>query len=49
VAIGASTLGESSMTTPAFMDGHIYIRGKKSLFCIGEKIKNEKLRMKNEI
>jgi len=37
VAIGTATLGESSMTTPAFMDGHIYIRGKKSLFCIGEK------------
>ena len=34
--IAASPLGERSDATPAFLDGRIYIRGKKHLFCIGE-------------
>ena len=34
--ISNSPLGESSMTTPAFTDGHIYIRGEKYLYCIGK-------------
>ncbi len=37
VAIGTASLGEASMTTPAFSDGHIYIRGEKHLFCVGSK------------
>lgn len=36
VSIGQSPLGEDGMTTPAFMDGRIYIRGNEHLFCIGE-------------
>jgi outer membrane protein assembly factor BamB len=30
-------LGEKVVCTPAFMDGRIYIRGEKNLYCIGEK------------
>lgn len=33
--LGKAKLGESSNTCPAFMDGRIYIRGKKNLYCIG--------------
>ena len=34
--VGQCPLGEEAMTTPAFMDGRIYIRGSKHLFCIGD-------------
>ena len=36
VLVGESALDEDCMTTPAFTDGQIYIRGNKHLFCIGE-------------
>jgi len=36
VSIAQSPLGEDGMTTPAFIDGRIYIRGNEHLFCIGE-------------
>ena len=36
VLVGESELGETCMTSPAFTDGKIYIRGNKHLFCIGE-------------
>lgn len=36
VSIGECPLGEDGMTTPAFADGKIYIRGNKHLFCIGK-------------
>ena len=35
-SIGESPIGESGMTSPAFADGKIYIRGNKHLFCIGK-------------
>lgn len=35
VLVGESELGETCMTSPAFTDGRIYIRGNKHLFCIG--------------
>jgi len=31
------SLGEKTTASPAFADGKIYLRGDKSLFCIGEK------------
>jgi outer membrane protein assembly factor BamB len=34
--MGEAPIGESAMTTPAFSDGRVYIRGNKHLFCIGE-------------
>lgn len=34
--VGAPALGESSVCTPAFADGHIYIRAGKSLYAIGK-------------
>jgi len=34
--ITETELGEECVTSPAFLDGRIYIRGKKHLFCIGE-------------
>jgi len=34
--VGRCELGEECVTSPAFQDGRIYIRGKKHLFCIGE-------------
>jgi outer membrane protein assembly factor BamB len=34
--INQSPLGEKAMTIPAFMDGHIYIRGTENLYCIGK-------------
>ncbi len=34
--IGENPLGEKTVTTPAFADGKILIRGDKSLFCIGK-------------
>ncbi len=33
--IARSELGEKVFASPAFMDGRIYIRGEKNLFCIG--------------
>ncbi len=36
VLVGESAIGEDCMTTPAFTDGKIYIRGNKHLICIGE-------------
>ena len=33
--VATSPLGEKSNTSPAFLDGRIYIRGRKHLFCIG--------------
>ena len=35
VPIGNPPLGEPSLCTPAFLDGRIYIRGTKNLYCIG--------------
>lgn len=35
--IGEPQLGERAYATPAFADGRIYLRGEKSLYCIGEK------------
>lgn len=34
--IAEPELGERSDCTPAYADGHIYIRGKEHLYCIGE-------------
>ncbi len=36
VKVGQSALGESSSCSPAFMDGRIYIRGEKHLYCISK-------------
>jgi outer membrane protein assembly factor BamB len=33
--LGRAELGEKAHTSPAFMDGRIYIRGKENLYCIG--------------
>lgn len=35
-AVSSNPLGESGMTTPAFMDGRIYLRGNEHLYCIGK-------------
>lgn len=35
-SLGDPVLGEKSVVTPAFADGAIYLRGEKSLFCIGK-------------
>jgi outer membrane protein assembly factor BamB len=34
--VGEPSLGEKSVVTPTFMDGRIYLRGSKYLYCIGE-------------
>ncbi len=34
--IAEGALGESCVTSPAFQDGCLYLRGKKHLFCIGK-------------
>lgn len=34
--VASNALGEDAVTTPAFMDGRIYIRGSKNLYCIGK-------------
>jgi outer membrane protein assembly factor BamB len=39
IPVGEPKLGERSACTPAFSNGRIYLRGDKTLFCIG---KNEK-------
>jgi outer membrane protein assembly factor BamB len=33
---GESNLGEKTVATPAFSNGHIYIRGVRNLYCIGK-------------
>lgn len=33
--VGEATLGEPCVTSPAFQDGRMYVRGKQHLFCIG--------------
>lgn len=35
--LARSELGEEVLSSPAFADGRIYIRGKKTLFCLGNK------------
>ncbi|MCF8297524.1 MAG: PQQ-binding-like beta-propeller repeat protein [Saprospiraceae bacterium] len=35
-SIGTNELGEKSDCTPAFMNGKIYIRGEKNLYCVGK-------------
>ena len=40
--LGRNELGEKCLATPAFMDGRIYIRGKKNLYCIGKKAGSKK-------
>jgi len=35
--LGEANLGEECVTSPAFQEGRIYLRGKNHLFCIGEK------------
>lgn len=34
--IGQASLGESTVATPAFANGRIFIRGEKNLYCIGK-------------
>jgi outer membrane protein assembly factor BamB len=34
--IAKNPLGEECLTSPAFQDGRMYIRGKEHLFCIGQ-------------
>jgi len=34
--ISENELGEIAGTTPAFSDGHIFIRGENNLYCIGK-------------
>jgi len=36
ISVGEASLDDDCMTTPAFMDGRIYLRTNKHLFCIGE-------------
>ncbi len=38
--ISESNLGQPCVTSPAFQDGRIYIRGKETLFCLGTKEEN---------
>lgn len=35
--IATSPLGENVYATPAFSDGHLYIRAEKNLYCVGAK------------
>jgi outer membrane protein assembly factor BamB len=35
--VGRASLGEKCDTCPAFVDGRVYIRGHKHLYCIGQK------------
>ena len=37
VPVAENELGEECVTSPAFQEGRIYIRGKEHLFCIGDK------------
>jgi outer membrane protein assembly factor BamB len=36
-SLGECKLGEKTVATPAFSNGHIYFRGAKNLYCIGKK------------
>jgi outer membrane protein assembly factor BamB len=36
-AVGESSLGEKTVATPAFSNGHIFIRGLQNLYCIENK------------
>lgn len=36
ISVGEPELGESTVTTPAFADGRIYIKGSRNLYCIGK-------------
>lgn len=36
ISLGEPKLGEKAYSTPAFADGHVYIRADKNLYCIGE-------------
>ncbi|RXQ89871.1 hypothetical protein EO244_13895 [Ancylomarina salipaludis] len=36
VSIATSNIGEKTDSTPAFSDGHVYIRAGKNLYCIGK-------------
>ncbi|MFC2103897.1 PQQ-binding-like beta-propeller repeat protein [Bacteroidota bacterium] len=36
VSLGEPILGEKVVSTPAFTDGRVYIRGDKNLYCIGK-------------
>lgn len=35
--LGSAVVGEKCETCPAFVDGRIYLRGEKNLYCIGRK------------
>ncbi len=35
-AVSTNPLGETGMTTPAFMDGRVYLRGNEYLYCVGK-------------
>jgi len=35
--VGEPALGERTVSTPAFADGKIYLRGMEHLYCIGTK------------
>ena len=35
--LGKAELGEEANSSPAYLDGRIYIRGKHNLYCIGKK------------
>jgi outer membrane protein assembly factor BamB len=35
--VGTADLGEPCVSSPAFQDGRIYLRGEHNLFCIGKK------------
>ena len=35
LAVAEAELGEECVTSPAFRDGRMYIRGKEHVFCIG--------------
>jgi hypothetical protein len=35
--LGKAELGEEANSSPAYLDGRIYIRGKHNLYCIGRK------------
>ena len=38
--VGEADLGEECVTSPAFQQGRIYLRGKNNLFCIGPAVTN---------
>ncbi|MGA1823139.1 MAG: PQQ-binding-like beta-propeller repeat protein [bacterium] len=40
IPVADPKLGESTLCTPAFLDGRIYIRGSKHLYCIGASDEN---------